>query len=60
MITGKNKLKTYLNVNINVTLIEENLIQIKSGITICVKKNIFRILPYVDAKIANTERKLFQ
>ena len=60
MITGKNKLKTYLNVNINVTLIEENLIQIKSGITICVKKNIFRILPYVDAKIVNTERKLFQ
>ena len=60
MITGKNKLKTYLNVNINVTLIEENLIQIKSGIKICVKKNIFRILPYVDAKIANTERKLFQ
>ena len=60
MITGKNKLKTYLNVNINVTLIEENLIQIKNGITICVKKNIFRILPYVDAKIANIERKLFQ
>ena len=65
MITDKNKWKVYQKiyyVNVNVNLMEENVIEIKSGITVDVdanvkniymKKIISGILLHIFAKIVN-------
>ena len=66
MITGINESKSIYHVNVNVNLIVESVIQIKSGITVnvdvsvkikkniaCAKKLIFGILLHVVVKMVN-------